>query len=81
MTAAKVVDSKHAAIRTNAAVCVGKLDLQIVDGLAIKQGGYSVNTCAVSGEKSGAVGTHNACNVRSDDVPAGEQLKGAERCV
>ena len=31
VTAAKVVDSKHAAVRTNAAVCVGKLDLQIVD--------------------------------------------------
>ena len=81
MSAAKVVNGKHAAVRADAAVRVGKLDLQVVDGLAVKQGGYAVNTCAVAGEKSGAVGTHNACNVWTDDVSAGEQLKCAERCV
>ena len=60
---------------------VGKLDLQVVDGLAVKQGGYTVNTCAVAGEKSGAVGTHDTCNIRTDDVSAGEQLKSTERCI
>ena len=60
---------------------VGKLDLQVVDGLAVKQGGYAVNTCAVAGEKSGAVGTHDTCDVGTDDISAGEQLKGAERCI
>ena len=81
VSAAKVVDGKHAAVRADAAVCVSKLDLQVVDGLAVKQGGYAVNACAVAGEKSGAVGTHNACNVRTDNVSTGEQLKGTERCV
>ena len=81
VAATKVVDSKHAAVRADAAVCVGKLDLQVVDGLAVKQGGYAVNTCAVAGEKSGAVGTHDTCNIRTDDVSAGEQLKSTERCV
>ena len=81
MAAAKVVDGKHAAVRADAAVRVGKLDLQVVDGLAVKQGGYTVNTCAVAGEKSGAVGTHDTCNIRTDDVSAGEQLKSTERCI
>ena len=81
MSAAKVVDGKHAAVRADAAVCVGKLDLQVVDGLAVKQGGYTVNTCTVAGEKSGAVGTHDTCNIRTDDISAGEQLKSTERCV
>ena len=81
VAAAKVVDSKHAAVRADAAVRVGKLDLQVVDGLAVKQSGYTVNTCAVAGEKSSAVGAHDACNIRTDDVSAGEQLKSAERCV
>ena len=81
MAATKVVDGKHAAVRADAAVCVGKLDLQVVDGLAVKQGGYAVNACAVAGEKSGAVGTHDACNVGTDDVSAGEQLKGTKRCI
>ena len=81
VAAAKVVDGKHAAVRADAAVCVGKLDLQVVDGLAVKQGGYAVNTCAVAGEKSGAVGTHDTCNIRTDDISAGEQLKSTERCV
>ena len=81
VAAAKVVDGKHAAVRADAAVRVGKLDLQVVDRLAVKQGGYAVNTCAVAGEKSGAVGTHNACNVRTDDISAGEQLKSTERCI
>ncbi len=67
VAATKVIDGKHAAVRADAAVCVGKLDLQVVDGLAVKQGGYAVNTCAVAGEKSGAVGTHDACNIRTDD--------------
>ena len=35
VAAAKVVDGKHAAVRADAAVCVGKLDLQVVDGLAV----------------------------------------------
>ena len=81
VAAAKVVDGKHAAVRADAAVCVGKLDLQVVDGLTVKQSGYAVNTCAVAGEKSGAVGTHDTCNIRTDDVSAGEQLECAERCV
>ena len=81
VSAAKVVDGKHAAVRADAAVRVGKLDLQVIDGLTVKQGGYAVDTCAIAGEKSGAVGTHDACDIRTDDVSAGEQLKSTERCV
>ena len=32
---AKVIDGKHAAVRADAAVRVGKLDLQVVDRLAV----------------------------------------------
>ena len=35
VAAAKVVNGKHAAVRADAAVRVGKLDLQVVDGLAV----------------------------------------------
>ena len=35
VAAAKIVDSKHAAVGADAAVSVGKLDLQVVDGLAV----------------------------------------------
>ena len=35
VAATKVVDGKHAAVRADAAVCVGKLDLQVVDRLAV----------------------------------------------
>ena len=35
VAAAKVVDGKHAAVRADAAVRVGKFDLQVVDGLAV----------------------------------------------
>ena len=35
VAAAKVVDGKHAAVRADAAVRVGKLDLQVVDRLAV----------------------------------------------
>ena len=35
VAATKVVDGKHAAVRADAAVRVGKLDLQVVDGLAV----------------------------------------------
>ena len=35
VAAAKVVDGKHAAVRADTAVRIGKLDLQVVDGLAV----------------------------------------------
>ncbi len=51
MVAAKVVDGKHAAVRADAAVYVGKLDQQVVDGPMVKQVDTPVNTCASREER------------------------------
>ncbi len=57
----------------NAAVCVGKLDLQVIDGLAVSRVDTPSIPARSPGEKSGAVGTHNTCDIRTD--VCGEQLK------
>ncbi len=67
---------KHAAVRADAAVRVGKLDLQVVDGLASRVDTPSIPARSRAKERRRRH-THNACNVWTDDVSADPKRSNA----